>query len=671
MRNVRFTLFMKIMLLAGILLAGIAIVSVFGLLSQQALKQHDMVKDIEVWFLQARQGDLDFQMFLAMKYAKRVDSAVAVADSVLLALPPTTERDNLQRALSTYHTRFQQIVAISESIGLSAKSGAMKQLRTDEKTFLTAFGNGGNLSDTWKELQSIERAGTMGSIEQNRPDVLDSLLNTFRQQSTKFSSALGSATEQSFAVYRSTAERILAEQKNKAEVRAQFKEDIKAIRPIIARMLQATMQSAKTAERMMFIVIIISIAIGIVLALRIARSIIRPIQDLTMSITRYAQGDESVKVTTTTNDEIYDLTVAFNTMVEKKIDDAVRSAETKQRYLSESIDTVLTAMDAFVDGDLTLHLTHTQNDEIGRLYEGFNRSVANMHQVVMNLRSAVTLTSRTAMNIAHNVEETTQGTRRQLNMIQHITGRSAHSTETAKRNAILSQTAAEQAENTGISAQQSGVVIEATINRLLTITDVVENASRGVQEFQESSNRITDMLDVISEIADQTNLLALNAAIEAARAGDQGRGFAVVADEVRKLAERTTKSTKTITEMVKTIRHNIEQVTITMQNGTAMMKDGKTDAEKAAHVLKNIIHNSHEISGMISTLSSANEAGADSAEKITHDVRDIEHIVRESALRTEDIVRAVEQLNHQSNDLERLFGHFRLHQHALLHEETV
>ena len=58
------------------------------------------------------------------------------------------------------------------------------------------------------------------------------------------------------------------------------------------------------------------------------------------------------------------------------------------------------------------------------------------------------------------------------------------------------------------------------------------NASEGIKDLDEQSQKVADLVKSISGIADQTNLLALNAAIEAARAGDQGRGFAVVADEV-------------------------------------------------------------------------------------------------------------------------------------------
>lgn len=104
-------------------------------------------------------------------------------------------------------------------------------------------------------------------------------------------------------------------------------------------------------------------------------------------------------------------------------------------------------------------------------------------------------------------------------------------------------------------------------------TRSVRETVLGMQAIAESSEKIADIISVITDISEQTNLLALNAAIEAARAGVHGKGFAVVADEVGKLAQRSSEAAKEIGQLIKESADRVQEGTrLTQRSEQALEK---------------------------------------------------------------------------------------------------
>ncbi|MGL3605422.1 methyl-accepting chemotaxis protein [Rhizobium sp. G187] len=311
----------------------------------------------------------------------------------------------------------------------------------------------------------------------------------------------------------------------------------------------------------------------------------------------------------------------------------LRSASDRQAH---AIGTIGQALERLADGDLTVQI-----DALGADYEklrhDFNRAVESLSGVVSAINHSSDVVTSSAADISDATNNLSRRTEQQAAALEETAAALDEITATVRTAAERAVEARELVSETKRSANKSG--------------EIVRNAVNAMGRIEGSSQKISQIISVIDEIAFQTNLLALNAGVEAARAGEAGRGFAVVAQEVRELAQRSANAAKEIKELISASATEVGTgVSLVRSTGDALLE---------IEALVNRVNDSVE------TIATAAREQATGLAEINTSVNQMDQMTQQNAAMVEETSAAGQSLAQESHKLRQLLARLKVHHAAM------
>ena len=352
----------------------------------------------------------------------------------------------------------------------------------------------------------------------------------------------------------------------------------------------------------------------------IARGIAGPLKALADRLDGFAAGD---------------LTSDFpEVKTEDEVAEMNRAATAMAANLRMIIEDINQALNAMASGDWTVKFRYPDLyvGDLDALKQALRDIKYKMNEALYNVNEVSNQVSMGAGSLADAAQSLAEGATEQAGAVQQLQATITNITSMVDDTAEHTKNSSKQAKEYSAKADEG----RTEMNHLMEI----------MGRINETSEKISNIIGEIEDIASQTNLLSLNASIEAARAGEAGRGFAVVADQIGKLAEQSAQSAVNTRDL---IGGTLEEI-----------HAGNEAVDHASQTLSVIVEGVRKIAQDSEELTQIATTQADAMNQAESGVNQISEIVQSNSAAAEELSATSEELLAQSENMTNLVKQFNL-----------
>ena len=328
---------------------------------------------------------------------------------------------------------------------------------------------------------------------------------------------------------------------------------------------------------------------------------------------------------------------------------AAKEKQAKEELQKGAIN-LLAAVRPALNGDLTVRAPITE-DELGTIADAYNNTLQALRQIVLQVQTAAQQVAQTSQQSNGELTGLTTLAQQQSHEVNEALNEIQQTVDSTQAVVANAESVQSVVTRTNASVNLGDKAMNRTVEAMETIRETVAQTSKKIKRLSESSQKISKVVNLISNFATQTNVLALNAAIEATRAGEYGKGFAVVADEVRSLSRQSAAATIEIEKLVQEIQEETGDVAVAMEDGIQQVVEGTTLVSETRQNLNDIVAATGEISNLLQEITDATQTQMLQSVSATASMKDVAQIANKTAVEANNIAIVFQQLSQMAQEL--------------------